>query len=137
MEEPAAPSRCQELREFEISVTHPGPEEVDLVSSISPTSIQKVTFVRQPVVRGFSRSDIGWEILDDPLCRLADRSGRERVLEVEFRLMGKGVMGAGERAGGLQIANSLTMFGEKGRMKVVWVGSDGNESVIYASDCVT
>jgi hypothetical protein len=129
-------SRCQELREFEISVTHPGPEEVDLVSSISPTSIQKVTFVHQSSVRDPSGSETGWEILDDPLCQLADRLGRKRVLEVEVRLMGTEVMEAEDRTGGLAIANSFGKFKEKGRVKVVRVGLYGAESVVYTPDCV-
>ena len=109
-------------------MAHPGSEEVALISSISPTSIQKVIFVCQPFVR-----DPDWENLDDPLYQLADRLRRKRVLEVEFRLMGRGVV---ERIGGLEIANSFARFEEIGQMVVIWVGSDGSESVVYPSDCV-
>ena len=133
--ESVAISRCQELREFEISVAHPGSEEVALVSSISPTSIQKVIFVCQPFVRDPSRSDTGWEILDIPLYQLADQLRRKRVLEVEFRLMGTGVTGENGRTGGLEIANSLKRFKEIGQITVVWVGSGGSETV-YSSDRV-
>lgn len=112
------------------------PEEVDTLSSVSPSSLLKVTFVLLPFLRGFPRSDIDWEILDGLLCWLCDRLGRERVLEVEFRLMDPGIIGVDERPIGLKIVNSLAKFRERGRMRVAWERSDGSESATYASDCV-
>lgn len=110
-------------------VRYLGEEVANLISSIAPTSIQKVTFVHES--RGLESHDIDWEILDDPLCRLVDRLRCERELEAVFRLVD-----ADEPTGELEIVNSLARLTEKCRMRVIWVGRDGGESVVYCSDGV-
>ena len=100
----------------------PGTEEVDILSSITSASIRKVTLVRDS-----SWYNIDCEIFDEPLCRLVDRSGRTCELEVDFRIVGAG----DAEAEATVIANSLVKFREKGRLRVVWVGLDGNERVVY------
>jgi hypothetical protein len=112
-------------------VTYPGIEEANLVSSITSTNIQKVTFVHESVVWGLSGFGVNWGVLDDPLCRLVDRSGCKRGLVVDFRFVG-----VDEQAGESKLVKSLAKFREKGRMRVVCVGPDGSERVIYSSDGV-
>jgi hypothetical protein len=110
---------------------YPGTEEVLLVSSLTSTNIQKATFVLQSFVWGSSGRGVDAGILDDPLCRLVDHRSGE--LEVDFRFADTGIMGADERAEESKFVKSLEKFREKGRMRVVCVGLDGSERVVYSS----
>ena len=107
----------------------PGTEEVDILSSITSASIQKIslTYWRPGWTSSQRNSDIDWEVFDGPLCRLVDLSRHTRELEVDFRVAGAG----DQEAEVTVIANSLVNFREKGRIRVVWVGLDGNERVVY------
>ena len=105
----------------------PGTEEVDILSSITSAGIQKISLTYRRPAWIFSSRDIDWEVFDEPLCRLVDRSGRTCELEVDFRILGAG---DGE-AEATAIENSLVKFREKGRIRVVWVGRDGSERVVY------
>jgi len=114
-------------------VTYPGQEEANLISSITSTSVQKVTFVHESLVWGFESRHVNWGILDDPLCQLVDRSRCKRELEVDFRLAGTEDMGTDKWTGDLKIVGSFQKFRGRARMRVIWVDRDGSEHVIYSS----
>jgi len=119
---------------LEVATTYPGIEEVHLISSITSTSIRKVTFVHETLPRGLPRRDADWGILDDPLCQLVDRLGYKHELEVNLRFEVAGVMEVDEETRELRIVNSLARFREKGRIRVVLVDVDhGSETVVYSS----
>ena len=118
-------SRCRGLQELELSVRSSGTEEMDILSSITSASIRKVSLVRDS-----SWYNIDCGIFDEPLCRLADRLGRMRKLEVDFRILDAGEM-KGDETEPTVIPNSLVRFREKGRIKVVRVDPDGSERVLY------
>ena len=93
------------------------------ISSITSTKIKKITFVWIRHLDSLPDSTY-WEYYTHPLCLLADRLGSKHKLEVEFRLMDEGVEA-------MTIVDSLAEFGEKGQIRVVRVGSDGEESIAY------
>ena len=83
---PLTLSNCRELRELEICPLRLGPVELDLISSITSTNIQRIIFTQCLPPYELPLSDIPhWPILDDSLCRLVDRLECGRRLEVEFR----------------------------------------------------
>lgn len=129
-------SHCRELRELEITAVYLGTGEANILSSITSTKIQKITFTHQYPTWGLPEREADLRILDDPLCQLVDRSEGKWVLEVNFRVMGVAAMG-GEEARTVGIADSLAKFREKGRVRAVCVGLDGGERVIYPSDGIT
>jgi len=107
---------------------------VHLISSITSTSIRKVTFVHGTPLRGLPRRDADWGILDDPLCQLVDKLGCNHELEVNLRFRDIGVMEVDEETRELRILNSLAKFREKGRIRVVLVDVDhGSETVVHSS----
>jgi len=108
-------------------VTYLGAGVVDLLSSISSTKIQKVTFVHVPSFRSSSR----WGNLDDPLCRLVGPPGREHEVKVDFRFPDAGVVEMDEPTGEPKIVRSLAKFRERGRMRVVRVDTGGSEHIVY------
>jgi len=115
-------------------VAHPGNEEVDILTSITSTRIQKITLVHQSSPRSWFYAD--WGSFDDPLRRLVDQSECKRGLEVDFRFVDVGgIKGHGD-GGVVEIVDSLAKFREKGRMRVVLVDLSGSERVIYPSDGV-
>ena len=57
---------------------------------------------------------------------MADRLGHARGLEVDFR-----IVGAEDVNNPAVIANFLEKFREKGRIRVICVGPDGSERVVY------
>ena len=113
-----------------MSVRGPGTEEVDIVSSITSASIRKVSFAYQRTARNSSWYNINCGIFDEPLCRLADRLGRTRELEVDFKILDAGDV-KGDETEPTVIPNSLVRFKEKGRIRVVRVDPDGSERVVY------
>ena len=124
-------SRCRGLQELEFPIAQPKTKAAsDLLSSITSTGVQKVTLV----IRGCSRDDINWEILDWPLCRLAEQSECKHELEVIFRFVGARVMKPDQPTEESNIVRSLANSRGKGRMRVVRMGEDGGESVIYSSN---
>ena len=111
---------------------YPRSEEANLVSSVTSPNMRKVTFVGESST-GFLGRGGDWGILDETLCRLADRLGSKRVLEVDFRLVDTRVMEGAKRTVELEIMDSLARFRDKGRVKVIRVCSDGSERVVYTS----
>jgi len=116
---------------------HPGTEEANVLSSITSTRIQKVTLLHEYSLWDFPSYDIEWEVFDESLCRLADQSECGWGLEVDFRFMNAGYVGSGEETEAIEIVNSLTKFKEKGRTRVICVGPDDDERVVYSSGGVT
>ena len=116
-------------------MTYPGPKEAKLVCSITSPNIRKVTFVGESSAGFLSRGG-DWGVLDETLCRLADRLGSKRVLDVDFRLVDTRVMVKGKRAPEPEIVDPLARFREKGRVRVIRVCLDGSENVVYTSDGV-
>ena len=92
--------------------------------------------MREPLVRGFESRFVDWGILDDPMDRSVDRLRCKRELEVDFRLADVELMEADKQTGEPKIINLLVKFREKTRMSVVWMSPDGNESVVYSSNCL-
>jgi len=85
--DPLTLSDCRELRELEIYAARPKELELNLISSITSTKIQRITFTQPPVrERGVDYSHI-WPQLDESLCKLVDRLERGTRLEVEFRAL--------------------------------------------------
>ena len=111
-------SRCRELQGFKLVMIYPGEIEVEVLSSITSTNIQKVSLVYLWLFRGSSWQDVNWEIFDKPLCRLADRLGHTHGPEVDFQIMGSGPA-VNENPGLEIIANSLAAFKEKGKIRVL------------------
>ena len=125
-------SHCRELRELEIPVSDPGTEVVNLLSSITSASIQKVTFVVSSTLRRIA----DWRNLNDPLCRLVDQSGYKYEVEVDFQFVDTEAMEVDKVTGQLKIVRSLAKFRKKGQMKVIQVDSGGSRSIIYSSNGV-
>ena len=107
-------------------MTFPGFKEVDILSSVTSTSIQKISLVHRHL-----DPYIAWSCFDKPLCRLANELGCTHKLEVDFRISVEGVVETGEDIAVAGIADNLSGFREKGQLRVVLVGPDESESVIY------
>ena len=127
---PTLLSRCRALQELELDSMLPGGAEVDILSSITSTSIQKISLVLQRQHRVISWRGIKWEMFDEPLYRIADRPGRTHKLEVVIRVK-KAVTKVNGSAGLARIADSLARFKEKGHIKVIWLDPSGREHVVY------
>ena len=127
-------SPCRELRELEVVVTLPGDEEAEIISSITSASIRKIFLVHRWSNWGFSWRRVNWETFDEPLCRLVDKLGSTHQLEVEIRIVDAGVTSVSEDTNLGVIVNSFAAFREKGRIKLVCVGQDGKEHVVYPID---
>lgn len=116
-------SHCQELREFEAFALYLNDAELDLISSITSTKIEKIIFTHAPAFE-LSVGHTYWTRLDDALVKLAERSKRKLRLEVAFRC----VNGVWDDKPDLR--KYLPRFVEKGRMTVL-----GHEyEVLYSSD---
>jgi len=108
-------SDCRELRELEISVFRPGPLESNLISSITSTNIQRITFTRPLQFKGQQAvDDPDWTRLDDSLCRLVDRLKCGPQLEVGFLALNAQQWWSGE----LGFKKCLPRFYEKGETGV-------------------
>ena len=87
-------SNCRELRELEIYASHPGTMELNLISSITSTKIQRIAFARALTLQGppaLGHSD--WAKLDDSLCQLVDQSECGLQLEVDEQAWWGGELG--------------------------------------------
>jgi hypothetical protein len=115
-------TRCRELRELEIVAQFLSYKNLDLISSISSTKIEKIILTRSVVFR-FSEARTAWARLDKILVQLVHRSKRS-TLEVEFRDVSV------TWEGKLNLGKYLPMFVEKGRMTVL----DPEGQLIYCSD---
>ena len=109
-------------------MTFLGSKGAGILSSITSTSIQKVSLVHR---YSASWSGIVWTYFDKPLCQLADKLGCTHKLEVDVRIIVEGVAETGEDIGVVRIADYFSGFREKGQLRVVLVGPDGSGSVIY------
>ena len=78
-------SNCPELRELEIYAWYPMSPGLALISSITSTKIQRISFTKTPIRRGRIVYPETWAELDNSLCRLVDRLECGLRLEVEFR----------------------------------------------------
>ena len=84
-EGPVTLSNCQELRELDIYASHPWRVELGLISSITSTNIQRITFNHPSVPHELPVEDRpNWTQLDNSLCRLVDRLEYGLQLEVSF-----------------------------------------------------
>ncbi|KAF9645178.1 hypothetical protein BDM02DRAFT_3120600 [Thelephora ganbajun] len=116
-------SHCRELREFEIYAPRPNDTDLNLISSITPTNIQKIILTHSTAFR-FSAAHTYWTRFDDVLIQLINRSEYKLRLEVEFQ----GVYDTrGEKS---VLKMYLPRFHEKGRVTIL---STRNE-LIYCSD---
>lgn len=113
-------------------MSDPGTEVVNLLSSITSASIQKVTFVVSSTLRHIA----DWRNLNDPLCRLVDQSGYKYEVEVDFQFVDTEAMEVDKVTGQLKIVRSLAKFRKKGQMRVIQVDSGGSRSIIYSSNGV-
>lgn len=90
--------------------------QLELLSSITSTNIQKITFNGSRTFELHTvvshRADADWARLDDVLCHLADMPGCEHLIEAEFS-----VSVLPDRW--LDPSVYLPGFHEKGRVKVV------------------
>jgi len=84
--DPLTLSYCRELRELEIDESCPRIVELNVISSITSTKIQKIKFTR-PLSPGETpvSDHPNWTLLDDSLCRLVDQPENGHRLEVEFQ----------------------------------------------------
>jgi len=108
---PLSLSNCRELCELKIYAPNPRTVELNLISSITSTKIQKIIFTQVLSPQESSASDRqNWTKLDGLLCRLVDRLEHGLRLEVEFQAPGK----QERRGGGLDFRKWLPMFYDKG-----------------------
>jgi len=106
---PLSLSNCRELRELRIYALHPGTPELNLISSITSTNIQKIAFTRPySPPESLPLDHPNWTKLDYSLCQLVDRS--ECGLEVEFQALDVQAWWSGE----LGFKKYLPRFFEKG-----------------------
>jgi len=110
-------------------VAHHGDGDTEIISSITSTSIRKISLVYRPPALGPSWRDVNWGAFNEPLCRLADRLGSARELEVDILIIDAGGMNMDIDPGA--IVSSLAGFREKGRIRVVHVGRDESARVVY------
>lgn len=109
----------------------PGGVEAEILSSIRSTGIRKVILVyRLWVPRNF-KYDVDWDSFDKPLCRLVDQSECTRRLEVDIQIAAKRITEAQKDTEVARIVDSLAGFREKGQLRIVWVGQNESESVVY------
>ena len=85
-------------------------------------------------VWGPSLRDFNWGVFDEPLCRLVDRLGSTHELEVEILIVDRGGERVYEDIDPGVIVGSLAAFGEKGRIRLVYMGPDGRAHVVYPLD---
>ena len=112
-------SHCRELREFEAYLLHANDAELDLVSSITSTKIEKIIFAHSPTFDLPTRHTY-WAWLDDVLVELVGRSEYKLRLEMGFQ----GVYVAPSKKSESYLTKRLPKFVEKGRMVVL--GPGGN-----------
>ena len=116
-EAPVTLSNCQELRELDLSVMHPWRVELGLISSITSTHMQRITFNHPRMYHELPvRDRPDWTQFDDSLCRLVDRSERGLRLEVSFYKPPMQVWWTGE----LGLKKRLPRFYEKGGVSGGW-----------------
>ena len=102
--------------------------ELDLISTITSTHIQKITFCRLDLLVEFVFAAVGrdcWARLDSSLCRLVDRPEYKLRLEVEFRFSRTGKLTGEPLFGDL-----LPKIHEKATVRVV---DTGDNTVVYCS----
>ena len=63
-------------------MTDSGAEVMDLLLSITSTSIRRVSIVHKPLTPTYR---VNWRGFDGPLCQLVDKSGGKHEVEVDFR----------------------------------------------------
>jgi len=106
----------------------PSSSYTSLLSSITSTELQKITFRPHDVFNRmfFAHLVEAWDVIDKALCGLVDRlraTGHRYTLEVELRL------GTGTEIGMCDFTKFLPGFGEKGVMTIV----DREDRVLHSS----
>ena len=127
-------SPCRELRELELDMTIHGDKEAEIISSITSSSIRKISLVYRWSVASYSWRTTHWGTLNEPLCQLVDRLGSTHGLEVEIRTVDVGGGGTYEDTDLGVIVSSLAAFREKGRIRLVYVDRDKRAHVFYPPD---
>lgn len=127
MDEPLTLENCRELRELKLrSLEITGP---DLISTITSTHVQKVTFCRLGSSPERAFAPMGhdyWAQLDSSLFKLVDRPEHELRLYLEFQFSC-----TREWTGKPLFGELLPKTHEKARVRVV---DTGNNTVVYCSD---
>ena len=87
-------------------MTDSGAEVMDLLLSITSTSIRRVSIVHKPLTPTYS---VNWRDFNNPLCQLVDRSGGKHEVEVGFRFKDARAMEleVDELTGELKVVSSL------------------------------
>jgi hypothetical protein len=109
---PLTLSNCRQLHQLSIRMSPPDDLDLDLLSSITSTSIEKITFTLSNTHR-FPPDHIYWSRVDGRLCQLADRLGRQGRLEIEIRVY--------HLVHDARHTDYLLGFQEKGQVRVVHV----------------
>lgn len=119
-------SPCRKLREleFEVSAYPLREKELDIVSSITSTNIEKIIINRRAAF--YPVGDVVWTQLDNILTELAEKSEHNVRLKVEFR--GGWIA---ERKEFDQKSHLPKLIG-KGQV-TIW---DGLDKLIYCSDAL-
>lgn len=115
-------SRCSELHQLEITMTHPGNRERILISSINSTNFRTLIFTSPITCLKWDSlwDNPCWPPFDDMVCGLVDRlrmSGCRHTLELEFRAEFV------ELDGKVYHKEFLPRFKEKGRVRIVEISS--------------
>lgn len=123
LRKPLTLSNCRELCELEICLQSPENVEPDLVSSITSTNIQKITFTQSLAFCEGCVENTYWPRLENSLCRLVDRLRCGHWLEVEFHVY--------TPQNELDFGRYLSRFREKGRVRVL---DEMTKMIVYCSD---
>ena len=117
-------SRCQELRQLDITLLQPQERERALISSITSTNLRKLTFTSwiSHIEWDFLLHNPYWTPFDDVICELVDRlqkSGYKHTLEVVFRAE---FFNLNEE---VDHDKFLPKFKRRGRVRIVEISSGG------------
>ena len=114
--DPLTLARCRELQELKLDASRPTVAELNLISTITSTSIQRIIFNRSFVLQEIPAPDLpDWTRLDRSLCQLVGRLGRGLRLSVEFKALDAQAWWDGD----LDFRKHLSMFYEKSLVRPV------------------
>lgn len=120
---PSVLAHCQELCELEVFALSLDDAELNLLSSITSMSVEKIILTHSTAFR-LPAGHAYWAQLDHILVQLVERSERGLRLEVEFRDVSVTWRGDAD------LGKCLPAFLRKGGMMV----SDTKNEVVYRSD---
>ena len=85
---PLTLARCRRLQELKINASEPAIAELNLISTIASTSIQRIVFSQTFVSQRLPAPDHpDWTRLDRSLCQLIGGSEQGLLLNVEFQAL--------------------------------------------------